>query len=208
MTRLISATGLVCLALAASLASGCAKEPVGSKDSPGTPASAQSATATDTGQSSSVESSDPVQVTIPAWYFGEATDAEIREAAKGEGYDSTIVNADGSVTYTMMEAKRAEVLKELETDTPDIVAGLTKGKDAVAAFVSVDHNAGFSQFTVKADSSKYSESDGMWANVLLMAGTNLQAFRGVPADSNRVTVQIVDVDSGKTLLSVDSTSVK
>jgi len=105
-------------------------------------------------------------------------------------------------------AKRAEVLKELETGTPDIVAGLTKGKDAVAAFVSVDHNADFSQFTVKANSSKYSESDGMWANVLLMAGTNLQAFRGVPADSNRVTVRIVDVDSGKTLLSVDSTSLK
>ena len=208
MSRLVNITAVACLALAVSIAAGCAREPDESKGPQDTPAPSASDSSTVIASSPSAEPDQPVQVTFPAWYFNGATEAQIREAASGEGYDSAVVNTDGSVTYTMKEAKRVAVLDELERDVPDIVAGLTQGSGAVAAFVSVDHSADFTEFTVVADAAKYSELDGLWANALLMAGTNLQAFRGIPANSNRVTIRIVDIDSGRSLLSVDSAALK
>ncbi len=117
-----------------------------------------------------------VDITLPATYFKDMTAEEITNKASENGYLGAVVNADGSVTYTMTKAKWREALVEYATTVDQESDTLLNGDKAVASFKEITRNADMSEFTVKVDSATYSQWDTMYALAFYFEGNYYQIW--------------------------------
>mgnify|MGYP004598302959 CR=1 FL=1 len=140
-----------------------------------------------------------VEITLPATFFEDQTEEEIKAAAQEEGIEDCRVNADGSVTYQMSKAKHKELMEEMKNSIQESVDALVSGEDAVESFREIQHSEDFSQFDVIVDPATYTEWDSVYMLNFCMLGAYYQMFDGMNIDQVDVVVQFIDGDTNEVL---------
>ncbi len=133
-----------------------------------------------------------VDITLPASFFTDMTEEEIKEAAKEKDIKECVVNEDGTVVYTMAKKAHKELLSELKTECDKTITGLLEGENKVASFISIDYEDDFSEFDVYVDPATYSSFDGIYALGFYISGAYYQAFAGVDYEDIDVVVNFID----------------
>jgi hypothetical protein len=133
-----------------------------------------------------------VDITLPPSFFQDMTEDEIIADAKEEGYKSTKVNVDGSVTYTMSKAKRKEMLKGMKISIDESIEELLEGEERVESFVEIEHNDNLSKVDIYVDPELYSEWDSFYTFQFYMFGAFYQTFDGVATEEIDVIVNFID----------------
>jgi hypothetical protein len=126
----------------------------------------------------------------------EVTDDQIVAGAAEKGM-TAVVNADGTVTYTMTKAQQRDLLanyaESLQQGIDEMVA------DTSNPITAVHHNDGYTEFTATVDPGGYSEWTSIYAVSLFLWGGVYQEFAGVAPSDADVLVRFVDADTGAEL---------
>ena len=112
MKRLLAA--ILVLAMVLSLCA-CGEQKTTSQNEQ--PPAESMADTTDSSESTAIEVDEGllnVEVTLPASFFEDESEEEIKAAAEENGFSKCTINEDGSVTYKMTKAKHKEMLAEPE----------------------------------------------------------------------------------------------
>lgn len=136
-----------------------------------------------------------VELTIPASFFEDETEEDIKANAEEQGIKKCVINDDGSVTYTMSKDKQAELLEEMKTSAQESFASLLEGEEAVASFVDIQYNDDLSEFNITVN-DHYSVWDAFYGFTFYLVGAYYQIFDGADPDTLDVIVNFVD-ESGE-----------
>ncbi len=139
-------------------------------------------------------------ITIPAsiMQMGEGvTQKDVDASVAKSGFDSGVLNDDGSVTYTMTQAKHREILDEYAASVDSSIADSIKSEKSIK---EVTHNDSFTEFTVTVDRAAYEDSiSAQFVGFgLALTASMYQAFDGVGEGGYKVTLNFVDESTGKT----------
>ncbi len=134
-----------------------------------------------------------MDITLPASFFEDQSEEEIKEKAFENGCTKCKINEDGSVVYTMTKKAHRDMLKELSDEFDKTVLDLVEGENKVESFVSIDYDDNYSKFDVYVDSAKYTSLDNMYALGFYIVGAYYQAFAGI--DSDKIDVQVNFIDN-------------
>lgn len=140
-----------------------------------------------------------VDITVPASFFEDQTEEEIKAAADEQGYKKCVINADGSVTYTMSKAKHKEVMESFKTSIDEAIEDMVNGEEAVASFQKIEYNDDISEVNIYVDKSKYTAFDAFSGLAFYFMGAYYQVFSGDDQDTVDVVVNFIDSASGETL---------
>lgn len=140
-----------------------------------------------------------VEITIPAEFFalGGQTEADIAANAKESGYENYVLNADGSVTYTMSKAAHNAALQEMRDGIDDSIQEAVNESPDV--FQSVTYNDAATKFDVTVDRAEYDASfgAGFISFTLGISGMFYQMFDGVPTEEQGVVINFIDGATGE-----------
>jgi hypothetical protein len=138
-----------------------------------------------------------VEITLPAVFFQQTTDAEIAAAAKREGYSSFTINPDGSVTYLIPKDDLAEDIAELKEALNETIQELLNNKPDV--FQSVTFNDELTEFEVVVDRQALeADFEAQFISFTLNISSKLfQIYSGIPEDAQGGTVNFTDGATGK-----------
>lgn len=141
-----------------------------------------------------------VDITLPASLFdGEDTTKFNDEAyAKEQGFISTKLNEDGSVTVTMTKAKHKELLKDLASSLEKDFAEFVNGEDT-PYIKEISHNDNFTAVTMKVDKAAYENAFDLTPLSIAISVAMYQAFTET---EYYVKISIVDVATGTTIDSI------
>lgn len=164
----------------------------------------------DTGKNENTENSTvevdegllSVEVTLPATFFEEETEEDIKAAAEEAGFSGCTVHEDGSVTYKMSKAKHKEMMREMKSSLDESIEELINGENAVASFQKIEYTDDFSQFDVYVDPETYTDWDNLYVIVFYMSGAYYQAFDGKDMDDVDVVVNFINIDTNEIVNSV------
>ncbi len=153
-----------------------------------------------------VEETGTVEITVPAQYESITTQEEADDIAEKNGYDSAVLNEDGSLTIVMSHS----VHKELMNQFVKVAAGGMKELIGSTQYpnitaVTVD-DAEYSHFTITTESESISEDENYSGLELIMYGTLYHIYSGNDVDN--IHVDYVNAASGEVIDSLDSGSLK
>jgi len=144
-----------------------------------------------------------VEITLPASMFEGQDIDQVIASAKEEGVTEVKKNEDGSVTYKMPKSVHKNMMKEMESEIIASLDELKNGED-FQSIKDVKHNDSFTEFTLIVEKSAYEGSfDGFAALGLGLQGMFYQAFNGVAADKQKVTIHIEDESTGDVFNTVE-----
>jgi hypothetical protein len=188
----------IALGLSLILLSGCASDSPSATAS-ATPSESQSET------SEAVEVDEglfDVEVTVPASFFEEETEAEMQARAEESGFTSAKLNDDGSITYQMSKRVYEKVLSDFKTSLNETIQQTVDEQPGI--FKSVSYNAKVTEFEVVVDRGAF-ESDFAAAFVGFsfgIGGMYYQVFDGVAEDQRKVLITYIDESTGEEFRSV------
>lgn len=139
-----------------------------------------------------------VEITLPPDMVGDTSEEELREDAEESGFDSYILNADGSVTYRMSRVKHQEFLDEFKEDIDEMIEDTIDDDDS--SVTKISYNDDLTEFTITVDSAKYTVFDTMTAFAYYAMGSLYQSFSGADLDKIDVNVRFID-ENGNELAS-------
>ena len=142
-----------------------------------------------------------VEITLPASFFEEESEEEIRAKAEENGFRACIVQEDGSVTYKMTKAKHREMLEEMRADLDESISEMIHGEDAVKSFRKIEHAEDFSSFDIYVDRAEYTSLDGLYVLAFYLSGAYDQAFDGKDINRIDVVVNFIDEATNETFAS-------
>lgn len=155
-------------------------------------------------QDSTIESEE-VEVTLPAMFFEDKTEEEIKAVLEDDGISDYTIYEDGSVTYKISKDKQRKAMEEMKASMEDVIEEMTNGEDAVTSFRQIEYTDDFSQFDVYVDSETYTPWDNLYVMIFYMSGVNYQAFSGKDINDIDVIVNFIDSET-KEILSSSSYS--
>ena len=138
-----------------------------------------------------------VDVTLPASLFIDSTEEEIIAEAKENGVTETVVNEDGSVTYTMSKSKYEEMMKEIGDSIVSTIDEIVNSED-YTSIKEISYNKDFTEFDVKVNRQQYEEGfDGFAIIGLVMVSTYYSAFEGNSGEDSQTIFNMVDETTGE-----------
>ncbi|MGM9945786.1 MAG: hypothetical protein ACI33M_12615 [Lysinibacillus sp.] len=138
-----------------------------------------------------------VDVTLPANFFLYLTEEEIIAAAKEQGIKETVVNEDGSVTYTMSKSKYEETMKEMEDATVSAIDEIVKSEE-YTSIKEISYNKDFTEFDMKVNRQQYEESlDSFAIFGLFIASAYYGAFDGKLSEDLQIIFNMIDETTGE-----------
>ena len=142
------------------------------------------------------EVNQTVTVTLPPDFFTGQTKDSIMAEAEAEGFESCVVNSDGSVTYTMNKQKQAQILADFKRELDATISNLTSSG---TSYRSITYNDNVSQINVKVDANEFvqSEQDQSYAAAFFMLAGYYQMFGGTPSEQVNVVISFADDASGR-----------
>ena len=135
------------------------------------------------GNEASEEDLKEISLTVPGAYLDEnKTQADYDAEASEAGFQSAVLNADGSVTYVMTKARHRELLSGMAAEIDQALSEMIASGE-YPNFVSITHNDDYTEFTVvsRAKELDFSEMSASWAITLL--SERYAAFRGEEAEN-------------------------
>lgn len=142
-----------------------------------------------------------VELTIPADYVGEATQADLDASAQEYGYKSITLNADGSATYVMTKAQHEEMMNEMATEIDTALNALIGSTD-YPNFTAIEANNDYTSFTITTKSTELDMNESFSVMIFYMYGGMYNIFNGTQVDN--VHIDFVNADSGEIISSADS----
>ena len=138
------------------------------------------------------------KITVPATFFENTSEDEIKVAAEEAGYKSYKINSDGSVTYTMSKEKHKELLEEYGIGIQEFIDDLLNGDEEtkVETFSDIEYKDDYSEFNIYVDSEAYTIFDMMYAMGFYIQGGYYQIFQGISSEDIDVVVNFIDNVSG------------
>ena len=138
-----------------------------------------------------------VEVTVPAGFIEGQTEADIAANAEEAGYTDYVMNADGSVTYTMPKAAYEEALQEMRDGVDEAIQEAVNESPDV--FTSVTYDKSLANFDVKVNRAAYEQDfgAGFIGFTLGLSGMFYQMFEGVPTEEQRVVIDFIDGATGE-----------
>ena len=138
-----------------------------------------------------------VEVTVPAGFIEGQTEADIAANAEEAGYTDYVMNADGSVTYTMPKAAYEEALQEMRDGVDEAIQ--EAANESPDVFTSVTYDKSLANFDVKVNRAAYEQDfgAGFIGFTLGLSGMFYQMFEGVPTEEQRVVIDFIDGATGE-----------
>jgi hypothetical protein len=138
-----------------------------------------------------------VDITLPASLFdGDDTTKFNDEAyAKEQGFISSKLNKDGSVTITMSKTKHKELLKDLANSLEKSFAEFVNSEDT-PYIKKISHNADFTAVTIEVDKAAYENAFDLTPLSIAISVAMYQAFIET---EYHVDITIADVTTGSTI---------
>ena len=138
-----------------------------------------------------------VDVTLPASFFIESTEEEIIAKAKKNNVTETVVNKDGSVTYTMSQSKYKEMMKEIGDSIVSTINEIVNS-EGHKSIKEIAYNEDFTEFDVKVNRQQYKEGfDGLAIFGLVIYSTYYSAFDGKSEEDLQIVFNMIDETTGE-----------
>mgnify|MGYP006867375130 FL=1 len=146
-----------------------------------------------------------VTMILPADYVGDTTQEDLDALANEKGYQSIVLNDDGSATYTMTKSQHKALLQET-ADSINQSLGEMIGSETYPNFTDITVNSDFTSFTVTTKSTKLDMNESFSVMVFYMYGGFYAICDGRKADN--IHVDFVNADSGEIISSSNSSDMK
>ncbi|KYG25566.1 hypothetical protein [Alkalihalobacillus trypoxylicola] len=139
-----------------------------------------------------------VEITLPAMFFEDMTEDEIKASAEEEGINDVTVNENGTVIYKVSKAQHKELLDEMEANIQTALEEIINDEE-ITSIKNITNNKSYSEFTVTVDREQFENSfDGFMLFSLGILGMYYQVFDGQDGEKAKVTVNLEDEASGET----------
>ena len=163
----------------------------------------QAADAEGTAQEAAAAKKQLRTIVIPTMYESVTSQEEADEIAEKNGYESAVLDEDGSLTIVMeediYEKMISAFLESVEKGVQEII-----GDGSVSSVRKIEYNEGLSVFTVRVDTDEIGIIERQAAEELVMYGTLYHIYTGNSVD--HIQVDFVSEESGEVIESADSGS--
>lgn len=157
----------------------------------------ETAPATTTAPSGEVSQSGNVTITLPAEYFSEEENFDPDAFNAEQGFVSTVVNGDGSVSITMTAAQHEALLSDLRTNI-DAAFSEMVGSDDTPYVKSITSSDGHYEYVViKVDKAGYDET--FFDMTPLMVSIASMTYQLYDNFDQHCVITVVDDDTGDVL---------
>ena len=163
----------------------------------------QAADAADTAKETAAVKKQLRTIVIPTVYESVTSQEEADEIAKKNGYESAVLEEDGSLTIVMeedvYETMISSFLDSVQKGVKEII-----GDGSVSSVKKIEYNEDLSIFTVTIDADEIGIIERQAADELVMYGTLYHIYTGNSVD--HIQVDYVSEESGEVSESADSGS--
>ncbi len=142
-----------------------------------------------------------VELTIPADYVGEQTQEDLDKIAEEHGFQSIILNSDGSATYTMTKKQHSDLMDEYRDQINNNINEMI-GSEDYPNFTKIEANENFTEFTVTTKSAELDMNESFSTMAFYMYGGLYSVFSG--ENISNVSVTFVNADSGNIISTANS----
>lgn len=142
-----------------------------------------------------------VVLTIPAEYVGEQTQEDLDKMAEKYGFQSAVLNSDGSATYTMTKKQHQEFLDDYRQQIKDRLAELV-GSESYPNFTKIETNDNFTEFTVTVKSAELNMSESFSIMTFYVYGGLYNSFSGEIVDN--ISVTFINEATGEVISTANS----
>ncbi len=135
-----------------------------------------------------------VELTIPAYILCNATQEQLDQLAKDNGYKSATLNSDGSATYVMTKSQHKEMMDGIREDIKESLAEMTTSEDT-PSIVKIEANDDYTQYKVFLNTEEVSASEEMSTIALYFYSGMFHVFNGT--EPGNVNIQFVNETTGE-----------
>lgn len=162
----------------------------------------ESAEGSDT-PSGAAKTQETVTVVIPTVYESVTTQEEAEKIRKENGYESAVLNDDGSLTIVMSRSQHDEMLGQFKKSVDE---GITEIIHTVedSAIEKIEYNDDYSIFTVTVSGDELGLAERQAADELVMYGTLYHIYSG--NDVDHIKVDYLSSGTGEVIETADSGS--
>lgn len=126
-----------------------------------------------------------VEITIPSNFLEGQTQEELDNIAKEKGYNSIILNDDGSATYKMTKLQHKKMLKEM-TEKFNQTLNEMIGSENYPNFTEITVNDNFTDFIIKTKSTELDLNESFSVMTFYMYGGMYNIYSGDKIDNVHV----------------------
>lgn len=147
-----------------------------------------------------------VEITIPAetaeyYGFNFESQEEADAYAKEQGFKSTTLGEDGSVTIVMSRSQHKKTMEGLSQKIDEALQEMV-GSEDYPNITAVEHNDNYTSFTVTTKSEELGFNESFSVFSFYIYGGMYNSFNGTPADN--IHVDFINEASGEVIDSFDS----
>ena len=150
-----------------------------------------------------IEQEELVTVVIPTVYESVTTQEEADGIREKNGYESAVLEEDGSLTITMTRSRHDEMIRQFR-DLADKGISEILAADTGSVIEKIEYNDDYSVFTVTVVGDEIGIAERQTADELVMYGTLYHIYTG--NDVEHIQVDYVSRESGEVIESADSGS--
>ena len=144
-----------------------------------------------------------VKMTLPPEFVSVSTQDEADKKAKENGYESAILNSDGSATCTLSKITYKRTLKRIEKEIDNALNSMIKSKD-FPDITKITVNGIYTNYVITTTNNGISSADLYSALSYFTYSCMYAAYSGENVEN--IHIDFVNEKSGKTIDSFDSST--
>lgn len=154
-----------------------------------------------TSASAGEKEKDSVTIVIPTVYEDVETQQEADEIRDRNGYESAVLEEDGSLVIVMSRSQYDEMIKEFKENVDKGISEIINA-GGNSSIEKIEYNDDYSIFTVTVSDDELGIIERQAADELIMYGTLYHVYTG--NDVDQIRVDYVSASSGEIIETADS----
>ena len=146
---------------------------------------------------------ETVTLVIPTVYENVTTQEEAEKIRTENGYESAVLNEDGSLTIVMSRSQHDEMLDQFRKSVDEGIKEIIQAVED-STIEKIEYNDDYSKFTVTVSGDELGLAERQAADELVMYGTLYHVYTG--NDAERIQVDYVSSGTGEVIETADSGS--
>lgn len=146
---------------------------------------------------------ETVTIVIPTVYESVTTQEEAEKIKTENGYESAVLNEDGSLTIVMSRSQHDEMLVQFRKSVDEGIKEIIQAVED-STIEKIEYNDDYSIFTVTVSGDELGLAERQAADELVMYGTLYHIYSG--NDAERIQVDYVNSGTGEVIETADSGS--
>ena len=142
-----------------------------------------------------------VTIVIPTVYEDVKTQEEADEIRDKNGYESAVLQEDGSLVIVMSQSQYDDMISDFKKDVDKGISEII-GTDDESSIEKIEYNDDYSVFTVTVSDDEIGIIERQAAHELIMYGTLYHVYTG--NDVDQIRVDYVSARSGEIIETADS----